>query len=76
MGPDTLSWFSIRALRAYPSESNAPAKIRLSRTRFVSTDGSTLRQKSPNEANAPLARRASMICPTAPSPTLRTADNP
>ena len=47
-----------------------------SSTRFVRTDGSTFRQKSEKDSNRPFAARASMICCTAPSPTLRTAESP
>ena len=61
IGADTLSWFSNSARRAYPRESNAPARISASTTRLDSTDGSTFRQKSANEVKAPSASRASRV---------------
>ena len=76
IGPDTLSCPIRSARRRYPSESNAPARIRDSNARFVSTEGSTLRQKSEKDSKRPLDARASITCWTAASPTFRTADSP
>ncbi len=76
IGPTTFSKPSNSARRAYPSESNAPERIRLSIVFLFRICGSTRRQNAGNEANGPLARRSSTIWPTAPAPIPRTADSP
>jgi hypothetical protein len=62
--------------REAPVESSAPARMRLSSARLLTTPPSTRRQKSQIERNGPPSARAAQIAATAFSPTPLTALSP